>query len=81
MRKKVGTVLDDELLWIAKQAAARQKKSLSALLEQALRNHLAAQEKTRDFQERSLVVNTRGVLSISSRELRAVLREKMFYEA
>lgn len=81
MRKKVGTVLDEELLWTAKQAAARQKKSLSALLEQALRDHLAGQQNTGNLHERNLVANTRGTMSISTQELRAVLREKMFYEA
>ena len=37
MRKKIGTFLDEELLWEAKKTAAETKKSFSQLLEEALK--------------------------------------------
>lgn len=40
MKKKLGTVLDDELLYRAKKIALIQRISLSQLLEDALKKYL-----------------------------------------
>lgn len=41
MRKKIGTIIDDDLLAGAKQRAAREKRALADLIEEALSGYLA----------------------------------------
>ncbi len=40
MKKKVGTIIDDDLLAGAKQRAALEKRTLSGLIEEALSGYL-----------------------------------------
>ena len=81
MKRKVGTVLEDELLWKAKRAAVREKKTLSLLFEEALREHLARLEGRVAARGKSLVQETRGILKVSKKLLDAVLAEEGFYDA
>lgn len=79
MKRKVGTVLGEDLLWKAKQAAAREKKTLSLLLEEALREHLARLEGRVAPAAKAHVQETKGALKVSKRLLDAVLREPGLY--
>jgi len=81
MKRKVGTVLEEELLWRAKQAAVREKKTLSLLLEEALEAHLARLEGPGADRCRSLVQETRGVFTVNRKLLEAVMAEEGFREA
>lgn len=81
MKRKIGTVLKEELLWKAKRAAVREKKTLSLLLEEALQEHLARLEGRRAARGKSLVEETRGVFKVSKKLLEAVMAEESFYEA
>jgi len=81
VKRKVGTVLEDGLLWKAKRAAVREKKTLSLLLEEALREHLARLEGRVPARGKSLVKETRGILKVSKKLLDAVLAEEGFYDA
>ncbi len=80
MKRKVGTVLEEELLWRAKRAAVRGKKTLSLLLEEALQEHLARLEARVPVRGKSLVKETRGVLKVNKKLLDAVLAEGGFHE-
>lgn len=81
MKHKVGTVLEEELLWKAKQAAVRQKKTLSRLLEEALEEHLARLDRRGAARGKSLVEETKGVLKVRKGLLDAILAEEGVYEA
>lgn len=81
MKRKVGTVLEEELLWKAKRAAVRERKTLSLLLEEALQEHLSRLEGRRAARGKSLVEETRGVFKVSKKLLKAVLAEEGLYEA
>lgn len=81
MKRKVGTVLEEELLWRAKRAAVREKKTLSLLLEEALEAHLARLEEPGAERRRSLVQETRGVFKVDRKLLKAVMAEEGFHEA
>lgn len=81
VKRKVGTVLDEELLWRAKQTAVREKKTLSLLLEEALQEHLARLERGGRAGAKGRVKKTAGVLKVHKKVLAAVLREPGFYEA
>ncbi len=76
MKRKVGTVLEEELLSRAKRAAVRGKKTLSLLLEEALQEHLARLERRVPVRGKSLVEETRGVLKVRKKLLDAVLAEE-----
>lgn len=80
-KRKVGTVLDEELLWRAKQAAVREKKTLSLLLEEALEAHLSRLEGSGAERRKGLVQETRGVFKVDKKLLEAVLAEEGLYEA
>lgn len=81
MKRKVGTVLEEELLWRAKRAAVREKKTLSLLLEEALEAHLARLEGPGAGRRKSLVQETRGVFKVERKVLEAVMAEEGLYEA
>ena len=78
MRRKVGTVLREELLWKAKRAAVREKKTLSFLLEEALQEYLARLEGRVPARGKSLVAETRGAFKLSKKLLEAVMAEESF---
>jgi hypothetical protein len=44
MKKKIGTILDEDILFAAKHMALSQKKTLSEFLEDAIRTYLGKQK-------------------------------------
>ncbi len=65
MRKKIGTVLDESVVERAKVRAARDGKTLSALIEDALVRYLAEGE--------DAVARSFGMLKLTPAELEEVL--------
>lgn len=78
MKKKVGTILDEELLWEAKKTAIREKKSLSHLLEDALKGYLKKSEK--DKRSKGIVKRTRGIMKLRPRDLKIIMEEEGVYD-
>jgi len=75
MRKKIGTVLDEELFLKAKQVALMQKRSFSQLLEDALKSYLS------NFERKKGVVDaTQGNMSLPPEMLKAILEEEGVFE-
>lgn len=70
VRKKVGTVLDDELLQQVKLRAARDNVRLSQVIEEALRLYLQRKQMT------GQVARSRGVLRASPEAVRAIMEEE-----
>ncbi len=75
MKKKIGTVLDEELLLKAKQVSLIQKKSLSEVFEDALRSYLS------NFQKKQLVEATKGNMRISPDALKLIMEEEGVFES
>lgn len=77
MRKKVGTILPEELLVKARLLAVKEGKRLNQLLEEALREYLAKREERGST--RSIVEETKGALKADEKLVAAILQEEPFY--
>lgn len=78
IKRKIGTVVDEELLRRAKLAAAAQGITLSKVLEDALRDYLDRRSGT---MARGVVASTWGAIPVDPALLRAVLEEESALEA
>ena len=80
MKKKIGTMLDEDLLFQAKQVALLQKQPFTQLLENALRMYLLTLEKKTKFKQNNISQSTRGAMSISASTLKKIMAEEGVYE-
>ncbi len=80
MKRKVGTILDGDLVRKAKQAALAHEQSLSRLLEEALKMYLGSMDKKKGGQK-NVSQSTQGSMRVSPKTLKAVMEEEGFYEA
>lgn len=80
MKRKVGTILDEELVRKAKQIALVHEQSLSRLLEEALKMYLGSVEKKKGGQK-NVSQSTQGSMRISPKILKAVMEEEGLYDA
>ncbi len=74
VRQKVGTTLDEKLITALKEIAAKEKRKISDVIEEALKQYL--QRKRGRTVER-----TKGAIPASPKVVRAILEEESFYEA
>ena len=74
MKQKFGTALDEQVIMALKVIAAKEKRKLSDVIEEALRQYL--QRKRGKTVER-----TRGAIPASPKVVKAILEEESFYEA
>jgi len=72
-KKKIGTVLDEELLRRAKMTAAKEGIPLSQLLEKALQAYLGKGRR------RSIADETRGAMHISPEVFKRVMEDEESY--
>ena len=75
MHKKVGTILDENLLKMAKQKALAQHTTLSHLFEEALSGYL--QIKSGSSLSFSTIEASFGALKISKTDLKSILAEDL----
>jgi len=73
MKQKVGTALDEKVITAIKVIAAKEKRKLSDVIEEALIQYL--QRKRGKTVER-----TKGAIPASSKVVKAILDEESFYE-
>ena len=66
MKKKVGTLLEEELFFEAKKAALLEKKPLSQLLEDALKIYLLTVGTGKGKLQNDIVADTRGIMKVRS---------------
>lgn len=78
MKKKIDTVIDENLISEAKNRASSQKLTLSQLFEEALHNYLNLKEN--EIEKRSIIQETKGAMRISPEKLKAVMEEESFYD-
>lgn len=74
MKKKVGTVLDEDLVLEAKRRALSEKRSLNHLFEDALRRYLEHFAK-----KDSVSKNSRGSMRVPVDTLKQIMDEETFY--
>jgi len=80
MKKKIGTMLDEDLIFDAKRVALSQKQPLSKVLEDALRIYLLTIERKTRLRQKNIVLSTRGAMSISPSTLKSIMEEEGLYE-
>ena len=73
MKKKIGTMLEEELITKLKILAAKEDRKLSQVIEEALHQYL------RRKQGQSVAEETKGALQASSRVVQAIMEEEEFY--
>lgn len=73
MQKKIGTILDEELLKKTKEKASAEHTTVSHLFQEALREYL--QKKERNAADLSVIESSFGVLKISPKALKIILEE------
>ncbi|MEW6006738.1 MAG: hypothetical protein AB1595_01085 [bacterium] len=78
MKRKIGTILDENLVFKAKGVAIYKRQSLSHLLEDALRMYLETIEKKE--KKRGISKNTQGAMKLPKNLLKSVMEEEDFYE-
>jgi len=78
MKKKVGTILEEDLIVAAKRMALSKKITLSQLFEEALRNFIKLNEKK--AKKGMVSKHTKGAIKISPKILKLILEEDNFYE-
>ncbi len=76
MRKKIGTILDEELVFKAKRIALNQRQSLSQLLEEALKRYLQTAGRNNGIKTANIAKSTRGSMKASRKVLKAVIQEE-----
>ena len=80
MKKKIGTMLDEDLIFRAKEAALAQRQALSQVLENALKMYLDSFEKRKNAGGRQVCEKTRGSMQISPISLKTIMEEAGVYE-
>lgn len=75
MKKKVGTVIEEELLTAAKVVAAQEGKRLAEIIEAALLQYLQR------WRGRGVVAKTQGALKAPSKVVQDILQEEGVFEA
>lgn len=80
MKKKLGTILDEELVFKAKQVALSQEQSLSKIFEDALRLYLLTIDKKKVERKKNISQSTYGAMSVSQTVLKAIMEEEGVYE-
>lgn len=78
MKRKVGTVLEDDLMREAKRQAAVERRSLSELFQDALRQYLRQQPSTPRERRMAYQVFCEQPIRLSSRQLHQLLDEDMW---
>ena len=76
MKKKIGTILDEDILYAAKHMALLQKKTLSKFLEDAIRTYLNMQRKHQYISD-----ETKGVMRLSPESLTKVMEDESYFES
>ena len=80
MKKKIGTMLDVDLIFRAKKVALSKRQALNQLLENALKMYLDSIEQKKNARRNNVSEMTRGAMNISPAALKAIMEEEGVYE-
>ncbi len=78
MKEKIGTILDENLVKLARQIALAQNLTISQLIEEALMKYLRGlkEENTRT----NIAYQTKGAMRVPPDLLKSVMDEDSYYE-
>jgi hypothetical protein len=79
MKKKIGTVMEDRLLYGAKKAALEEDAPLSQIFGEAVEAYLERRTRVKD--RRNIVGATRGLFKLAPGEMREVMNEPGLWDA
>ena len=78
MKKKIGTVMEDSLLWEAKKIALEKRETLSRVFEAAMEAYLENIKKEK--RSKGIVQRTRGMFKPTAEEFEEVMNEPGVYD-
>ncbi len=81
MKKKIGTILDEDLVFKAKEIALEKKQTFSQLLEEALKAYILSVEKSKARKDKNVSTATKGIMNISPKDLKQIMEEEGVYES
>jgi len=79
MKKKIGTVMEDHLLYGLKKAALESGETLSRVIERAVESYL--NERKRNGRDAGVVRGTFGLIKLRAEEVREVMNEPVLFDA
>ena len=79
MKKKIGTVMEDQLLYGLKKAALESGEPLSRVIERAVESYL--NDRKRDGRDAGVVRGTFGLIKLGAEEVREVMNEPGLFDA
>jgi hypothetical protein len=78
LKRKIGTIVDEDLIFMAKEIALAQKRPLNLLIEEALKTYLKNIEEPK--RRKMIVESTKGVMKVSKETLKKIMEEEGIYE-
>lgn len=78
MKKKIGTIVDEDLIFMAKEVALAQKRPLNLLIEEALKTYFKNIEEP--MRRKMVAESTKGIMKISKETLKKIMEEEGVYE-
>jgi hypothetical protein len=78
LKRKIGTIVDEDLIFMAKEVALAQKRPLNLVIEEALKTYFKAIEEPR--QNKMIAESTKGVMKIPKQTLKKIMEEEGIYE-
>lgn len=79
MKKKIGTVMEDNLLYGLKKAALESGETMSQVIERALEGYLKGRK--RDGRSAGIVRSTFGLIKLSAEDVREAMNEPGLFDA
>ena len=78
MKKKIGTLMEEGLIYKAKRVALSQNRPLNAVLEEALSHFL--QNETEKVKEKHIALSSQGVMRLPKNILKKIMEEEGYHE-
>ena len=78
MKKKIGTVMEDSILWEAKKVALEKKETLSQIFEEAMELYLENIKKQK--KKMGIAAKTFGMFKLTPEEFEEVMNEPGVYD-
>jgi Holliday junction resolvasome RuvABC ATP-dependent DNA helicase subunit len=78
MKKKIGTLMEEGLIYKAKRVALSQNKPLNAVLEEALSHFL--QNEAEKVKEEHIARSSQGVMRLPKNILKEIMEEEGYHE-
>ena len=79
MKRKIGTLLEEDLIFDAKRVALSQNQPFSKALEDALRMYLHTMERKTRSKQKNITLSSHGAMSISPSPLKSIMEEECVY--